>query len=71
MHSIKLCGYKIGIKFDKFPLAVEQSSCKIVIVYFLYVLADWPRNPTNNFKFKNCLFGATNIARNSDKKKYV
>ena len=29
------------------------------------------RNPTNNFKFKNCLFGATNIVKNSDKEKYV
>ena len=26
---------------------------------------------TNNFKFKNCLFGATNIVKNSDKEKYV
>ena len=29
------------------------------------------RNPTNNFKFKNCLFGATNIRENSDKEKHV
>ena len=29
------------------------------------------RNRTNNFKFKNCLFGATNIVKNSDKEKYV
>ena len=44
---------------------------KIVNVYILYELAAWPRNPTNNFKFKNCLFGATNIIKNSDKEKYV
>ena len=25
LHSIKLSGYKIGIKFDKDPLAVEQN----------------------------------------------
>ena len=30
-----------------------------------------PRNLTNNFKFKNCLFGATNVVENSDKEKYV
>ena len=30
-----------------------------------------PRNPTNNFKFKNCSFGATNTVKNSDKEKYV
>ena len=31
----------------------------------------WLRNPTNNFKFKYCLFGATNTVKNSDKEKYV
>ena len=30
-----------------------------------------PRNPTNNFKFKNCLFGAASIVKSSDKEKYV
>ena len=29
------------------------------------------RNNNNNFKFKNCLFAATNIVKNSDKEKYV
>ena len=36
----------------------------IVNVYDLDVL---PRNPTNDFKFKNSIFGATNVAENSDK----
>ena len=73
LHSIKLSGYKMGIKFDKDPLAVEQNNylTKIVNVYIVYDLDAWPRNPTNNFKFKNCLFGATNIVKNSDKEKYV
>ena len=44
---------------------------KIVNVYIVYDLEAWPRNPTNNFKFKNCLFGATNLVKNSDKGKYV
>ena len=44
---------------------------KIVNVYIVYDLDAWPRNPTNNFKFKNCLLGATNIVKNSDKEKYV
>ena len=26
-HNIKLCGYKMGIKFAKDPLAVEQNNC--------------------------------------------
>ena len=73
LHSLKLTGYKIGIKFNKDSLAVEQNNylTKIVNVYIAYDLATWPRNPTNNFKCKNCLFGATNIVKNSDKEKYV
>ena len=27
--------------------------------------------PLNNFKFKKCLFGATNIVKNSNKAKWV
>ena len=63
----------MGIKFDKDPLPVEQNNylTKIVNVYIVYDLDAWLRNPTNNFKFKNCLFGATNIVKNSDKEKYV
>ena len=63
----------MGIKFDKDPLAVEQNTylSKIGNVYIVYELDARPRNPTNNFKFKNCLFGATNIVKNSDKKKHV
>ena len=59
LHSIKLTGYKIGIKFNKDSLAVEQNNylTKIVNVYIAYDLAAWPRNPINNFKCKNCLLG--------------
>ena len=73
MHSIKLSEYRIGIKFDKDPLAVEQNNylCKIVNVYIVCYLDNWPRNLTNNSKSKNCLFGATSIVKNSDKEKYV
>ena len=61
------------IKFDKDPLTVEQNNylTKIVNVHIVYDVDAWPRNPTNNFKFKNCLFGATNIVKNSDQVKYV
>ena len=65
--SIKLSEYRIGIKFDKDPLSVEQNKylTKIANVYIVYDLDAWTRNPTNNSKFKNCLFGATNIITNS------
>ena len=44
---------------------------KIVNVYIVYYLDAWPRNPTNNFKFKNCLFGATSVVKNTDKEKHL
>ena len=62
---MKLSGYKMGIKFDKDPLALEQSNylTKFINVYIVYDLAVWPRNPTNNFKFKNCSFGGTKVVK--------
>ena len=73
LNSMKLYEYRIGMKFDKDLLAVEEKIylMKIVNVYIVYDLDAWPRNPTNNFKFKNCLFGATTIVKNNDKEKYV
>ena len=44
---------------------------KIVNAYIVYDLDYLPRNPSNNFILKNCLFGATNVVKNSDKNKYV
>ena len=70
---MKLSEYTIRIKFDKHLLAVEQNIylTKILNVYIFYDLDAWPRNPTNNFNSKNCLFGSINIVRNNDKAKYV
>ena len=48
-----------------------QHESKIINVYIVYDLDAWPGNPTNNFKFKNCLLGATSVVKNSDKDKYV
>ena len=63
----------MGIKFDKDPLAVEQNNyaSKIVNIYIVYDLDASFRNPNNNFKFKNCLFGATSVVKSVDKEKYV
>ena len=73
MHSIKRSEYRIRIKFDKEPLVVEQTNylTRIVNIYIVYDLSDWRRNPTNNLKFMNCLFGATNTVKNSNKEKFV
>ena len=59
MHSVNLSGDRIRIKFDKDPLAVEQNNylTKIVNVYIVYGLNDWPKDTINNFKFRNCLSG--------------
>ena len=38
--------------------------------YIVYDLDDWPKIPLRNFTLKNCLLGATNILKNSDKGKY-
>ena len=73
VNSIKVSEYRIAIKFDKKPLTVKQNNylIKIVNVYIVYDFDAWPRNPTDNFKLKNCLclFGATNIVKNRDKEK--
>ena len=73
LNNIKLSEYRIRIKFDNNPLTVEKSNylTKTVNVYIACDSDAWARNPTNNFKFKNCLFGATNIVKNSHKEKYV
>ena len=59
LNNIKHSEFRTGIKLDKNLLAIKQNNylIKIANVYIVYDLDAWPRNPTNNFKFKNCLFG--------------
>ena len=54
-------------------MVVEENNYlgKIVNVYIVYDLDACSRIPTSNFKFKNFLFGATSIVKNSDKEEYV
>ena len=53
------------IKYDQDLLAVEHNNylTTIVNLHFVYVLEIWLRSLTNNFKFRNYLFGATNIVK--------
>ena len=55
----------MGTKFNAYLLAVKLNNYLIKIgnVYIVYDLDAWPRNPTNNFEFKNYLFGATSIVK--------
>ena len=73
MHNIKLSEYRVGIKFEKDPFAVEQNNyaSKIVNFYSVYDLDVWPRSPTNNFKFRNCLFGSISVVKTGHNEKYV
>ena len=59
------------IDFHKNPFAVEHNNyfTKIANVCIIYDLDDWSRNPTNIFKFKTYLFGATKVVKNNDKGK--
>ena len=71
LHSIKLFEYRIAIKFDKDTFAAEQNNYLSKIVN-VYIVCDWPalpRNPTNNLRFKNYLFGLTSIVKILIKKK--
>ena len=53
------------IKFDKTTLALEQNkyATKTINVYIFYDLDAWPKNPTNDCKFKNCSFDTINIVK--------
>ena len=73
LQNIKLSELRMGMQSDKDPLAVELKNylTKIVNLYIVYDLYAWPRNPTTNFKCKNCLFGTANIVKDSDKENYL
>ena len=69
---IKHFGCQVGLQLLNSVLVVKQNNhpTKFVNVFIVYKLDNWPENLLNNFVFKKCLFGATNIVKNSDKSKY-
>ena len=73
LHSIKLSGYRVEIKYNRDSVAVEQNNyiTKIANAYIVYDLDACPKNPTNSFQFKDYLFRATNIVKSSDKEKWA
>ena len=62
-----------NIKYFGTPLVAEKNNyvTKILNVYIICDLDNLPKIPLRNFTLKNCLFGATNILKNSDKSKYA
>ena len=60
-------------KFDNDSLAVKQKNylTKVVNVYIVYNLDNWPKIPLRNFALKNRLFCATTLVKHSDQEKWV
>ena len=56
--NVKYFGNKIEIRFSSTPLVIEENNyaTKIVNVYMVYVLDNWPKNQLRNFTLKNCFF---------------
>ena len=73
LHSIKLSGCRLGKKFNKNSLAVEENNylTKIVNIYIIYDLDAWARDPSNYVKFKNWLLASASVVNDSDQDKYV
>ena len=71
MQNRKVSGYKVGIKFDNKPLTAEENNytTKVVNNDIVFDVDAWSRNHSSNLKLKNCLFGATDKAKNSAKDK--
>ena len=59
------------MQYNNFVLAVVKNNftSKFVNIYIAYDLDYWLINPLNNTVLKNCLFGATNIVKSSNKSK--
>ena len=55
-----LANGRVILKFNKSVLVQKSLSSLysnfILNSYIVYELNTWPRNPTNNFTLKNCLF---------------
>ena len=60
------------MQFNFTPLVVEQNNytTKTINAHMVYHLENWTKIPLRNFTLKICLFGATNIRKDSDKSKY-
>ena len=56
---------------NNFVLAVVKNNftSKFVNIYIAYDLDYWLINPLNSTVLKNCLFGASNIVKSSNKSK--
>ena len=65
LTNVKYFRNEIGIQFNSTLLVNEQNNCttKIVNIFVVYDLDNWPKTPLRNFTLQNCLFGLTNIVK--------
>ena len=70
-NKIPVFNSKLEPLYTTFLHSIQLSEYKVVNVFIVYNVDAWPRNPTNNIKFKNCLFGATSVVKNCDKENYM
>ena len=70
-----LANGRVILKFNNFALVQKSSpslcSNFILNLCIVYELNNWPRNPTNSFSLKNCLFGTVKLVRNAIKNKFT
>ena len=70
-----LANSRVTLKSNNSVLVQESYSSMyrnyILNLYIAYELNNWPRNPTNNFPLKYCLFGPVKLTRNVDKRKFI
>ena len=52
-------------------IKIRFDEDQIVNLYIAYDLDTCPKNPSNNLKFKYCLFGANNTVKSSDNEKLI
>ena len=58
LPNVKYFGNKIGIQFNNTLLIIEQNNyvTRIVNIYIVYDLENWPKNSLRNFTLKNCRY---------------
>ena len=70
-----LANGRVILKFSNSVLVQKSSSSWytnfISNLYIVYQLNKWPRNPSNNFPVKICLFGTVKLVRNRVKSKFT
>ena len=65
-----LANDRVTLKFSNSVLVQKKILYCIVNLYIVYESNNWPRNPTNNFSLKSCLFGTVKLVANAIKSKF-